>query len=121
MSENAKSNTNVQAPTKGRIVTITAAVVTLTTLGTAMLTFTDVVEKIRKVIWPPKEAAVIDPKGCLKTQLSFPKEVPLSQWSSMEMRLTGQNECAATLAVYVSFRGREDRVRLEPPFGGPDP
>lgn len=100
----------------GKIVTL---FVTIGALGTAVLTLSDVGKKLFK----PKEEPIAtrDPRGCFQAELNYPQAVPLSQWDSMEMRLTGNNQCAATLAVYLAFRARVDRIRLEPPYEAPEP
>jgi hypothetical protein len=101
----------------GRIVTV---VVTITALGVAMTQAKDAwmilfgpKTKVESVIEPPP-----DLKNCLEARLIHPDVVPLSQWDSMEMRLTGQNDCKAKLAVYLEFKG--SRILLEPPFGEPE-
>ncbi len=101
----------------GKVVTV---VVTITALGVAM---TKAKDTLTTLIGPKtKVATVVEPppdwKNCLDAKLIHPDVVPLSQWDSMEMRLTGQNDCKAKLAVYLEFKG--SRIRLEPPFGEPE-
>ncbi|MEA2564766.1 MAG: hypothetical protein QOH06_6270 [Acidobacteriota bacterium] len=101
----------------GKIVTVA---VTIAALGVAMTQAKDAwtslfgpKSKVETVIEP-----TTDLKNCLEAKLSHPDVVPLSQWDSMEMRLTGQNDCKAKLAVYLEFKG--SRILLEPPFGEPE-
>jgi hypothetical protein len=64
----------------------------------------------------PHGTSVTDSKNCFQPQLMYPGDVTLSKWDSMDLRLTGRNECKQTLAVHVAFKGRKDRVSIEPPF-----
>jgi hypothetical protein len=102
----------------GRIAKITGSLLAIAALGTAVTTVTGVGKSIGELFKPAKEeSAPPDLKSCLEAELIHPEVVPVSQWDSMEMRLKGQNDCKAKLAVYLEFKG--SRILLEPPFGEP--
>lgn len=117
MSEDPKPSSSILGNLTGKIGKITGALVALAALGTAVVTLTGVGRGIGDLI-KPTESAPPDLKSCLEAELIHPEVVSLSQWDSMEMRLTGQNDCQAKLAVYLEFKG--NRILLEPPFGEPE-
>lgn len=121
MTDDPKQPSGILNTITGKIGKITAVCVALTAFLGALVQLTGLGKTVLSWMNPPVVVAPLDLRNCLDAQLSYPDAVPLSKWSSMEMRLRGQNDCKATLAVYVTFRGREDRVRLEPPFGDTDP
>ena len=55
-------------------------------------------------------------KDCFKPELTHPPEVSLNGWDSMDLHLKGRNDCKETLGVYVTFKTRSDRVRIESAF-----
>lgn len=118
MRKEAKLSTSILDKLTGRIGKVTGALLTVAALGTAVTTVTGVGKSIMELVKPAAETAPPDLKSCLEARLIHPEVVPVSQWDSMEMRLQGQNDCEAKLAVYLEFKG--NRILLEPPFGKPE-
>jgi len=102
----------------GRIARITGLCLAIVALAAAVEQVTQVGSNaLRRIgLIGPADTRTDDPKSCFQPRLTYPESVMLGQWDQMDLRLTGRNDCRDTLAVHVAFKGREDRLRIEPPF-----
>ena len=100
----------------GRIVKIGALLGACAAVITTAVTFRT---ELGKLIHPSAPASLTD---CFKPLMIYPPTIAVGGWESMDLRMTGRNDCQETLAVYVAFKVRQaDTVQIEAPFkGDPD-
>ena len=55
-------------------------------------------------------------RDCFHVNMESPKTVLLNKWPSMEIKLTGENNCSQKLAVHIAYKTAQlDRVTFESP------
>ena len=116
MSE--EQNGDFLSKIKGRIGSITAVIVGLVVLLTAVENLFNVSSKLIGTVQEEQPAAPPSAlEDCFKAEMRHPDKVTISQWPKMPLSLTGQNDCQGKLIVHIAYKAKQlDEVRIESPF-----
>lgn len=120
-----KENSEPKKSSWGSLDVITGRIGKIAALITAVVILLGALEKFFNV-WSnlrgtgKKEAAHEqvhpEPKtlmDCFKLEMSYPKAVPINKWDSMDLVLTGRNDCQQRLDVHVAFKTASNRIRIQ--------
>lgn len=123
-----KENSGFKKSSWGFLDVITGRIGKIAALITAVVILLGAVEKFFNV-WSnlfgigseeaPRVEVHPEPKtlmDCFKLEMSYPKTVPISKWDSMDLVLTGRNDCQQPLDVHVAFKTASNRIRIESAF-----
>lgn len=104
-SQSGKGSSSFMDLITGKLGKIGALIVALSAVLGGVEKLFDVSSNIAAIFGG--EEKVVAPTGlkdCFEAELSYPDEVSFDEWSSMELKMLGENKCAENLHGHVAFQ-----------------